>query len=101
MILMRISNIYYTFAVENSIINIFKMRMLFNPQNYKFSIGEHHDKKVIFVSFPYNLQWQQELKEKFPTAKWSMSLKCWYLPDINAIRNEIGMQPKTEMGKIR
>ena len=75
------------------------MRMAFNPQNYKFSIGEHHDKKVIFVSFPYNLQWQQELKEKFPTAKWSMSLKCWYLPDINAIRNEIGMQLKTEMGK--
>jgi len=73
--------------------------MSFNNQNYQFSIGEHRNKSVIFVHFPYNPQLQKELKEKFPTAKWSVSKKCWYLPDINAIRNEIGMQPKTEMGK--
>jgi len=75
------------------------MRMSFNLQNYQFKTGEHHNKNVIFVHFPYNPQWKNELKEKFSVAKWSMSKKCWYLPDINAIRNEIGLPPKTEMGK--
>ena len=73
--------------------------MSFNLQNYQFSVGEHHDKKVIFVYFPYNPIWKEELREKFSSVKWSMSKKCWYLPDTNSIRNEIGMRPKTEMGK--
>jgi len=73
--------------------------MSFNLQNYRFVTGEHHEKSVIFVHFSYNTLWQRELREKFPAAKWSVSKKCWYLPDINAIRNEIGMAPKTEAGK--
>jgi site-specific recombinase XerD len=73
--------------------------MSFNLQNYQFTTGEHRNKNVIFVHFPYNSQWKDELNAKFPTAKWSDSNKSWYLPDVNAIRNEIGMQPKTEMGK--
>jgi site-specific recombinase XerD len=28
-----------------------------------------------------------------------MSKKCWYLPDVNSVRKEIGMIPKTEPGK--
>ena len=75
------------------------MRMSFNLQNYQFSTGEHHEKSVIFVHFPYNPTWKDELKVNFSNAKWSMSKKCWYLPDTNSIRNEIGMKPKTEMGK--
>ena len=75
------------------------MRMSFNPQNYQFSTGEHHNKNVIFVNFPYNLLWKDELRENFPTVKWSASKKCWYLTDNNAVRNEIGMTPKTEVGK--
>ena len=73
--------------------------MSFNLQNYQFSIGEHRDKNVIFVQFPYNQILLKELKEKFPTAKWSASKKCWYLPDVNSVRNEIGIAPKTEPGK--
>ena len=73
--------------------------MSFNPKNYQFEPGEHRDKNVIFVYFPYNLLLQKELREKFSTAKWSASKKCWYLPNVNTIRNEIGMMPKTEMGK--
>ena len=73
--------------------------MSFNLQNYKFSTGEHHDKSVIFVHFPYNPLWKNELREKFPAAKWSESKKCWYLPNTNSIRKETGMIPKTEMGK--
>jgi len=73
--------------------------MSFNCQNYKFATGEHDGKNVIFVHFQYNSLLKDELKVKFPAAKWSVSKKYWYLPDINAVRNEIGMTPKTEMGK--
>ena len=75
------------------------MRMSFNRQNYRFTTGEHKNKNVIFVLFPFNHKLKDELREKFPTAKWSASKKSWYLPDINAIRNEIGMNPRTETGK--
>jgi len=73
--------------------------MSFNLKNYQFSTGEHHDKNVIFVRFQYSPLLIKELKEKFSTAKWSASQKSWYLPDVEAIRNEIGMVPKTKMGK--
>jgi len=73
--------------------------MSFNRQNYRFLIGEHDNKNVIFVHFPYNIALKCELREKFPVAKWSTSKKCWYLPDNKAIRNEIGLMPKTEPGK--
>jgi integrase len=73
--------------------------MSFNIQNYQFLIGEHHNKNVIFVHFQYSPVLKTELKEKFPTAKWSVTKKCWYLADVNSIRNEICMQPKTEVGK--
>ena len=92
-------NLLY-FYLQNTYQKIFKMRMSFNPQNYQLTIGEHNNDNVIFVHFPYNLQWKNELRNKFPAVKWSVSKKCWYLPDINSIRNEIGMTPKTEMGKI-
>jgi len=39
------------------------------------------------------------LEEKCPMAKWNPSRNYWYLPDKNPIRNKIGMEPKTEMGK--
>ena len=74
--------------------------MLFNKQNYRFAIGKHHDKNVIFVNFPYNQVLKTELRQKFPSAKWSTSKKTWYLLDTKAIRNEIGIKPKTEAGKI-
>ena len=64
-----------------------------------FSVGVHSNKDVIFVHFPYNMQLKKELKEKYPSAKWDVSLKCWYLPDVNSIRKEVGLQPKTEVGK--
>ena len=73
--------------------------MSFNLQNYQFSVGDHQNNKVILVHFPYNQLWKDELREKFPTAKWSMSKKCWYLPDTNAVRNEIGMEPKAKVRK--
>ena len=75
------------------------MRMLFNPQKYKFSLGRHRDNDVIIVQFYYNEQTKDELKAKFPFAKWSATKKFWYLPDIAAIRKEIGLAPKTESSR--
>ena len=75
------------------------MRMSFNLQNYQFSIGKLHDKNVIFVHSQYNPLLKNELKEKFPMAKRSASTKCWYLPDVNSVRAEIGMAPKTKSVK--
>ena len=73
--------------------------MSFDPKNYQFSTGEHENRNVIFVNFQYNPLLKNELKEKFRTAKWIPEKKCWYLPDTNSIRKEIGMASKTEMGK--
>jgi len=73
--------------------------MSFNSKNYKFSVGEHQNKNVIFVHFSFNAVLKNELKEKFPTAKWSSSKCVWCLPDNNSIRNELGIDPKTEVGK--
>ena len=73
--------------------------MSFNLQNYQFITGQIYNKNVIFVHFPFNTLWKNELKQKFSTAKWSVSDRCWYLPDSNTIRKEIGMTPKTEPGK--
>ena len=73
--------------------------MPFKRQNYQFTLGEHRNKNVIFVLFPYNVILKNELQEKFSTAKWSALKKCWYLPDVNSIRYELGIKSKTEAGK--
>ena len=73
--------------------------MSFHSQNYLFSVGEHYDKSVILVHFKINQLLKDELKEKFPSVKWSASKKCWYLPDTNSIRKEVGLRQKTEPGK--
>ena len=73
-----------------------KKLMAFNYLNYKFSTGQHRDKNVIFVNFTFSTRLKDELKNKFPTAKWSTTLRCWYLPDVKSIRIEIGIPAKTE-----
>ena len=58
--------------------------MSFNHQNYQFTTGKYYNENVIFAYFPYNLLLKDELKGKFSSAKWSVSYKCWYLPDTKA-----------------
>jgi len=73
--------------------------MAFNPKNYQFTTGEHENRIVIFVHFPFDVLLKNDLKQKFSVAKWYPIGKCWVLPDSNSIRKEIGMEPKTESGK--
>lgn len=65
--------------------------------NYKFKIGTHRGKDVIWIIFPYNKQMQFELKSKFPSVSYSGSNKCWYLPDLPVLRAKLKVQQK-EMG---
>jgi len=73
--------------------------MPLNNKNFRVSTGEHRNKKVIFVHFSYSPLLLKNFREKFPSAKWSATNKCWYLPDIPSVRRELGLMVKTELGK--
>ncbi|UUV20781.1 tyrosine-type recombinase/integrase [Paenimyroides aestuarii] len=62
-----------------------------NLSEYEFQPGKHNHKSVIWISFPYNLHLKNELKSRFPSAKWSQSHKKWYLPDFPSIRMALSM----------
>ena len=65
---------------------------------YQYSLGCHRDKKVIWVKFPKDHLLIEALLKKFPEVKWSASQKCWYLPDNQAIREQISL-PLDNVGK--
>jgi site-specific recombinase XerD len=73
--------------------------MTFNPKNYQFSTGEHRNKFVIFVKFPYSHELKVEIKQQFPSVRYSATHTCWYIPDIPSARKIIGLKPKTGPGK--
>ncbi len=64
---------------------------------YKFSIGEHYSKKVIWITFPKDYTLIKELRERFSSVKWSSTHKAWYLPDLPSIRTALQINP-TEIG---
>ncbi|HRP90532.1 MAG TPA: site-specific integrase [Edaphocola sp.] len=74
--------------------------MAFNLKNYKFVPGKHHDKDVIWVQFPNDITLSKELKQRFATAHFSWSNKCWYLYDYKTTREQLGLQDKTALEKI-
>lgn len=63
--------------------------------NYNFRLGNHRNKKVIWIEFSYNKELQAELKSRFSSVTYSASNKCWYLPDLPAIREQLNI--KTEL----
>jgi site-specific recombinase XerD len=54
--------------------------------NYKFSLGNHRNKKVIWIRFTYSVELKNQLKSEFPSAKFSATQKAWYLPDFPSIK---------------
>ena len=64
---------------------------------YKFSIGEHYSKKVIWITFPKDYTLIKELRERFSSVKWSSTHKAWYLPDLPSIRTALQINP-SEIG---
>lgn len=70
----------------------------FQPQHFHIKLGEHREKEVIFLSFPYSLPLIQHLK-KYTAARWSATKKMWYLPDNNQNRQLCQLPPKI-FGKL-
>ncbi len=62
---------------------------------YTFSYGTHRNKKVIFIRFPFSQELKTSLKSRFPSAKWSQSLKSWYLPDLPSVREALHLSPRS------
>lgn len=64
----------------------------------KASLTIHKGQNIIAVEFEYD----KELIKRFkllPGAKWSNTLKCWYLPDTVAYRKQFSIAEKSPAGK--
>ena len=59
---------------------------------YTFKYGEHRGKKIILIYFKIDLQLREDLKQRFPSAKWSQSKKAWYLPNLPVIREALHLE---------
>ncbi len=66
----------------------------------EYKLGNHRDKKVIFINFPYDLALVEEVK-RLVGARWSQSNKCWYVPDVVEYRKRFGLQEKEICEKIK
>jgi integrase/recombinase XerD len=69
----------------------------FNKNKINFEKTEHRNQKVILCKFPYDPNLLQQFVNQFPTAKWSRTLKSWYLPDNTLFRNRLNI-PNPEIG---
>ncbi|MFC4634529.1 tyrosine-type recombinase/integrase [Dokdonia ponticola] len=65
-------------------------------KDYSFTLGQHKNKNVIWIAFPYDIQLKNKLTTKYPSAKWSQTKKSWYLPDFPVLREQFGIQQKKE-----
>ena len=62
-----------------------------NFKQFTFSLRAHKNNNVIWIHFPYQQKLINDLKKRFPSAKWSQSKKAWYLPDLPALRTVLGI----------
>lgn len=42
---------------------------------YTFSFGIHHNKEIIWITFPYSFELKNGLKKRFSSVKWNQSNK--------------------------
>jgi len=71
----------------------------FTKYNYRFDV--HRGRSVIFVSFKFSKKLQNELRTRFPSAKWSATKKSWYLPDLTSVRKALQLPLKAAIdGKL-
>ena len=62
----------------------------FRKENYHFQPGRHKDKKVIWISFPYDHKLVAQLRAA-AKVHWSRSQKKWYAADHKHYRNLFGL----------
>jgi len=61
-------------------------------EDYNFEFSEHNQRKVILIQFQYSQKLRNDLKQKFPSAKWSATKKSWYLPDLPSVRTALNLK---------
>lgn len=66
-----------------------------NFSKYHFSFDNHKGKQIILVKFPFDKALQKELRQRFPSAKWSATKKSWYLPDLTSVRRALNIPIKS------
>lgn len=71
-----------------------------NIKNYQYTEGRHKGKDVIWIRFHFNEELKQDLKARFPSAKWSKTERCWYLPDLCSIRTILDIPVKDRLQKL-
>lgn len=64
-------------------------------KSYEFSYSEHNGKNIIKIMFPNDVLLKRQLKLAVPTAKWSQTKKCWYVPYNNHFVSFFNMPPKS------
>lgn len=66
---------------------------IFQSDAYCFEAGEHKNKSVIWISFPYHQQLINHLKSH-TNANWSSSNKKWHVADVPHYRKLFGLELK-------
>ena len=57
----------------------------------------HHQRNILMVQFDYNKELVNRFRE-LPGARWSKTLKSWYLPDTSTYRIRFGVDQKSAIG---
>lgn len=70
-----------------------------NLNEYSFLPTIHRDKNVILIRFQYNTLLTNNLRSKFPSAKWSATKKSWYLPDLPSVRKALQIKSSKGIGE--
>ncbi len=81
-----------------AILNLFVLRTKFSVfmdfNVYNFSFGTHNNKEVIWIRFAKNYLLIQNLKNAFPSVKFSNTNKAWYLNDLPSVRTALNLSQK-------
>ncbi len=70
-----------------------------NFKKYHFIPDTHKGLDVILIQFQYNQGLINDLRQRFPSAKWSATKKSWYLPDLPVVRMALKLSPKDKVKK--
>jgi len=65
---------------------------------YTFKLGNHRNQNVIFIQFERNYSLISEVKQ-LKGARWSNTLRMWYVPDVKEYRKKFGIQSEN-IGKL-
>lgn len=65
---------------------------------YTFKPEMHNSKRVVAIRFKFSNELKEELRKRFPSAKWSQTQKYWYLPDSPSVRKVLNI-PAQEWGQ--